>query len=167
MKQRVLVVRVGSETVQAIVNDDRIWRIEISSPRLATGDSLGVDTPLHMIATMRGARFFPGEDGVYGFVANHCAIRVVDSQFRCDHRAAGTGLPRESTRLMAMPRLTASSSRNAGIRGASAATLHRCPSFRISTARDLQADPCVPSRETVATRELALHFAIHWKRRRD
>ena len=74
MKERVLEVRLGGETVQAIVNDDKIWRIQITSPRLTTSDSLGVDTPLHRIATMRGARFFPGEDGVYGFVANHCAM---------------------------------------------------------------------------------------------
>lgn len=74
MKERVLVVRVGEETVQAIVNDEKIYRIEVSSPRLATTDSIAVDTPLHRIATARGARFFPGEDGVYGFVANHCAM---------------------------------------------------------------------------------------------
>lgn len=74
MKERVLVVRVGGETVQAVVNDDRIYRIEVSSPRLATTDSLAVDTPLHRIAVARGARFLPGEDGVYGFVADHCAM---------------------------------------------------------------------------------------------
>jgi hypothetical protein len=74
MKERVLVVRVGAETVQAIVNDDKVYRIEVSSPRLSTTDSLAVDTPLHRIAVARGARFLPGEDGVYGFVADHCAM---------------------------------------------------------------------------------------------
>jgi len=74
MMERVLVVRVGSETVQAIVDNEKIYRIVVSSPRLLTSDSLAVDTPLHRIATARGARFFPGEDGVYGFVANHCAM---------------------------------------------------------------------------------------------
>ena len=74
MKERVLIVRVGSETVRAIVNDGRIYRIEVTTPLLATSDSISVDTPLHRIASARGARFFPGEDGVYGFVANHCAM---------------------------------------------------------------------------------------------
>ena len=74
MTERVLVVRIAGETVRAIVNDDRISRIEISSPRFATVDSLGVDTPLSRIARKRGARFFPGEGGVYGFVADHCAL---------------------------------------------------------------------------------------------
>lgn len=74
MTERVLVVRIAGETVRAIVNDDRISRIEISSPRFATPDSLGVDTPLGRIARKRGARFFPGEGGVYGFVDDHCAL---------------------------------------------------------------------------------------------
>jgi hypothetical protein len=74
MRERVLIVRVGGEIVRAIVNDDRIYRIEVTTPGLATSDSLSVDTPLHRIASARGARFFPGEDGVYGFVPNHCAM---------------------------------------------------------------------------------------------
>ncbi|HEY0243357.1 MAG TPA: hypothetical protein VGC52_11905 [Gemmatimonadaceae bacterium] len=74
MTERVLIVRIAGETVRAIVNDDRISRIEISSPRFTTTDSLGVDTPLRRIARMRGARFFPGEGGVYGFIADHCAL---------------------------------------------------------------------------------------------
>ena len=73
-KQRVVVVRVDGETVQAIVDDDKVWRIEINSPSFRTSDSLGVDTPLHRIATRHGARFFPGEGGVYGFVPDHCAM---------------------------------------------------------------------------------------------
>ncbi len=73
-KERVLIVQTGAETTRAIINDERIWRIEVTSPGLITDDSLGVDTPLHRIAIKRGARFVPGEDGVYGFIANHCAM---------------------------------------------------------------------------------------------
>jgi hypothetical protein len=72
--QRVLVVRVAGESVRAVVTDDKIWRIEISSPLYRTADALGIDTPLRKLARMRGAQFFPGEDGVYGFVADHCGI---------------------------------------------------------------------------------------------
>ena len=74
MMERVLVVRIGGEVVRAIVNDDKIFRIEISSPRFTTVDSLGVDAPLQRIARKRGARFFPGEGGVYGFIADHCGL---------------------------------------------------------------------------------------------
>jgi hypothetical protein len=73
-RERVVVARVGGDSVRAVVTNDRVWRVEITSPHIVTPDSLGVDTPLHAIAIRRGARFFPGEDGVYGFVADHCGL---------------------------------------------------------------------------------------------
>lgn len=72
--ERVLVVRLGSETVTAIVVNDRVWRIDVRTPRFNTVDSLGVDTRVRRLARMNGARFDPGEDGVYGFVAAHCGL---------------------------------------------------------------------------------------------
>ncbi len=74
MTERVVVVRIESETVRAIVNDDRVSRIQINSARFRTSDSLGVDTPLWRIARTGGARFFPGEGGVYAFLPEHCAL---------------------------------------------------------------------------------------------
>ena len=72
--ERVLIVPFGPETVRAVINDDKVFRIVVSSPYFKTVDGLGVDTPLRKLAGMRGAQFFPGEDGVYGFVADHCGI---------------------------------------------------------------------------------------------
>ncbi len=72
--ERVITVRLGGETVSATVVDDKIFRIDVRTPRFQTSDSLGIDTPLHRIAKMRGAQFAPGEDGVYGFVADHCGL---------------------------------------------------------------------------------------------
>jgi hypothetical protein len=74
MNERVVTVRIAGDFVEATVNDDRIQRVEISSPRYRTRDSLGVDTPLSRIARSKGARFLPGEDGVYGFTADHCGL---------------------------------------------------------------------------------------------
>ena len=74
MMERVLVVRLGGDVVSSIINNDKISRIEVNSPHFKTRDSLGVDTPLSRIARKRGAKFYPGEDGVYGFVADHCAL---------------------------------------------------------------------------------------------
>ena len=74
MKERILVISFGGITVQALVSNDRVTRIAVTWPQVRTRDSLGVDTPLHTIADMRGARFVPGEDGVYGFVADHCGL---------------------------------------------------------------------------------------------
>ncbi len=72
--ERVLVVDVAGVPVRAIVVNDRIFRIEVNTPRFRTADSLGVDTPLRRIASMRGAQFAPGEDGVYGFSPEHCGL---------------------------------------------------------------------------------------------
>jgi hypothetical protein len=74
MMERVLVVRIAGEPVRSIVTNDRIFRIEVNTPRFRTADSLGVDTPLRRIASMHGAQFAPGEDGVYGFSGDHCGL---------------------------------------------------------------------------------------------
>ena len=74
MPERVVVTHIGDENVRSIVVDDKIWRLEITSPHFRTADSLGVDTPLRKLARMKGAQFFPGEDGVYGFVDDHCGL---------------------------------------------------------------------------------------------
>lgn len=74
MKERVLAVDIAGEVVRATVVNGRISRIAVSSPAIRTLDSVGVDTPLRKIAAMRGAQFFPGEDGVYAFVSDHCAM---------------------------------------------------------------------------------------------
>ncbi len=72
--QRTLVVQLGGETILAAIVDNKVWRLDVRTPRFVTKDSLGVDTPLRRIAHMRGAQFAPGEDGVYGFVADHCGL---------------------------------------------------------------------------------------------
>ncbi len=74
MTERVLVISIEGELIRAVVNNERIWRIEVSSPEFKTSDSLGVDSQLRRIARKRGARFFPGEGGVYGFLPDHCGL---------------------------------------------------------------------------------------------
>ncbi|HEX2723232.1 MAG TPA: hypothetical protein VHM24_09960 [Gemmatimonadaceae bacterium] len=73
-QERIIAVLVAGEILSSTVVDGRISRIGVTTPRIRTTDSLGVDTPLQKIAAMRGAQFFPGEDGVYAFVAAHCAL---------------------------------------------------------------------------------------------
>jgi len=72
--ERVIAVAIGSEIIPAVVVDDKVWQIEITTSRFITSDTLGVDTPLRRIAHIRGAQFAPGEDAVYGFVAAHCGL---------------------------------------------------------------------------------------------
>ncbi|HEX6576487.1 MAG TPA: hypothetical protein VF042_16080 [Gemmatimonadaceae bacterium] len=74
MKERVLVTMIAGIPVQSLIDNDRVRRISVNTSRIRTRDSLGVDTQLHTLADMRGARFVPGEDGVYAFVADHCGL---------------------------------------------------------------------------------------------
>jgi len=74
MDEHIVVVRIGGEVVTGLVDDNKIQRIQVSTSRFRTRDSLGVDTPLAKIATQRGAKFLPGEDGLYGFTGEHCAM---------------------------------------------------------------------------------------------
>ncbi|HXV17427.1 MAG TPA: hypothetical protein VD758_11650 [Gemmatimonadaceae bacterium] len=73
-KERIVGVRLGADIVPVTIADNKVYRIDVRTPRFQTPDSLGIDTPLHRIARMRGAQFAPGEDGVYGFVADHCGL---------------------------------------------------------------------------------------------
>ena len=72
--ERVIALRISGEIVPATIVNDKVWRVAITTPRIRTADSIGVDSPLARIAAMRGAQFFPGEDGVYAFIADHCAL---------------------------------------------------------------------------------------------
>ncbi|MEO5902817.1 MAG: hypothetical protein ABIQ55_02275 [Gemmatimonadaceae bacterium] len=72
--ERILLVNFAGETIAATIVDDKIWRLDVRTPRFMTADSLGVDVPLHRIAKLRGAQFAPGEDGVYGFAPAHCGM---------------------------------------------------------------------------------------------
>lgn len=72
--ERVIALRIAGEIVPATIVKDKVWRVAIATPRIKTADTVGVDTPLSRIASMRGAQFYPGEDGVYAFVADHCAL---------------------------------------------------------------------------------------------
>jgi len=74
MMERVIVVRMAGEVIPVTVTDNKVWRIELDTPRFRTADSLGVDTPLRRIAGNPGAQFAPGEDGIYGFVPDHCGL---------------------------------------------------------------------------------------------
>jgi hypothetical protein len=74
MDEHVVIVRIAGEVVTGLVDNNAIRRLQISSPRFRTRDSLGVDTPLKKIAAARGAKFLPGEDGLYGFTGDHCGL---------------------------------------------------------------------------------------------
>jgi hypothetical protein len=74
--QRVLRVLIGGDTVRATVLDDLIWRISVTTSRLATRDGLRVGTPISRVVTEQGATMTEGEDGLYVMLPSHCGLSL-------------------------------------------------------------------------------------------
>lgn len=71
---RVIDVVVGSDTIEAEVIEDRIWRIEVTSPAYRTADSLGVGTPLPALLAHEGVSPLSGEGRLFVKTASHCGL---------------------------------------------------------------------------------------------
>lgn len=73
MTERRVTVILGSVATTSTVADDRVWRIEITSPRFQTRDSLGVGTTVGALRR-RKATFVAGEVASYALVEGHCGL---------------------------------------------------------------------------------------------
>lgn len=87
MPTRILTVPIGGDTVQAEVQDDRVWRIQVRRPALRTADSLGVGTPLATLLAIPGIRGAAGEGALFVMSAARCGISFELSH--ADPRADG------------------------------------------------------------------------------
>ena len=102
MPERRLTVAFGTDSLEAEIVDDKVWRLDISSPGFRTADSLGVGTPVARLLRLRKARGLVGE-----------GVLVVVSPERCgvSFMLSG-GIPRrqvrtwDSTALSALPTTT-------------------------------------------------------------
>jgi hypothetical protein len=72
--ERTLLVEQGSDTLDAVIADDRLYRVEEWSPRLRTPDSLGVGTRLRDLLRHGGVYALGGEGLVYLKVPQHCGL---------------------------------------------------------------------------------------------
>jgi hypothetical protein len=72
-QERRLTLAMGSDSVQAIVDADRIWRVELTSPRFRTTDSLGVATRGWELKRGRG-KIATGEGNVAALRDDHCGL---------------------------------------------------------------------------------------------
>ena len=71
---RVISVAFPGETVEAEIVSDRVWRIEVTSPRFRTGDSLGVGTPLSRLLALDNPRGITGEGQLFVVSPAHCGL---------------------------------------------------------------------------------------------
>lgn len=72
--QRQVWIRVRDDTVQAVVDSGRVWRIEIASTGLNTSDSLGVGSSIGALLAAGIATGAEGEKGLYVMLENHCGV---------------------------------------------------------------------------------------------
>ena len=73
LPERRIAVLVGNDTVEATVVSDSIWRLELTTPRIRTVDSLGVGATAGMLRA-KGAKLAVGDRGVFALVPNHCGL---------------------------------------------------------------------------------------------
>lgn len=72
--ERRLAVRIGQDTIEATVVQDRIWRIELRSPRFRTSDSLGVGSTLGELRKQPVNFLGYGEGGPFVALPRHCGL---------------------------------------------------------------------------------------------
>ena len=71
---RIIRVALGTDTIEAEVVDDRVWRITVDEPGLATADSLGVGTRLSRLLEKPGAHGAVGEGRVFVLLPDSCGL---------------------------------------------------------------------------------------------
>ena len=71
---RLLLIEMGPDTVTVEVADDRIFRLEIGSPRIRTVSGLAVGTPLDELLALRDLRGVTGEGRLFAVSPSHCGL---------------------------------------------------------------------------------------------
>lgn len=71
---RMISVALGGENVEAEIVNDKVWRIEVTSPRFKTADSLGVGTPLARLLALSNPRGLTGEGQLFVASPDHCGL---------------------------------------------------------------------------------------------
>ena len=100
---RKMTIRFPSDTIVAEIVKGRVWRIEVTSPKFRTRDSLGVGTPLDRLLKLEEPRGLSGEGRLFVVSPDHCGLSFgLSKNFpgalpRPIDRAALGKLPRTTT----------------------------------------------------------------------
>jgi hypothetical protein len=74
MPERRIAVRLGRDTVEGTVVNDKVWRLEVLSPRFRTEDSLGVGSTARKIRQQAVQYLGYGEGGPFVSLPKHCGL---------------------------------------------------------------------------------------------
>jgi hypothetical protein len=73
MTERRIVVDLGRDSVSAVVDSARVWRVHVRTPAFRTADSLGVGTPGRALRRP-GAQVLTGEGAHFIRLPSHCGL---------------------------------------------------------------------------------------------
>ncbi len=73
MPERRIVVDLGRDSVSAVVESGRVWRVHVRIPTFRTADSLGVGTPGRALRRS-GAQVLTGEGAHFVRLPSHCGL---------------------------------------------------------------------------------------------
>ncbi|MGI9140118.1 MAG: hypothetical protein ACR2GJ_03300 [Gemmatimonadaceae bacterium] len=74
MAERRIAVTIGDAPVDAVVVDDRIWRVHVETGDFRTADGLGVGTTVADLRDKGNARVLAGEGSMFMTLASHCGL---------------------------------------------------------------------------------------------
>lgn len=74
MPERRIAVASGTDTIEATIVNDSVWRIEVLSKSFRTSDSLGVGTSVTRLLANPEARGIQGEGGLFVVRPDHCGL---------------------------------------------------------------------------------------------
>ena len=74
MRERRIVVELGRDTVEAIVVNERVWRIHVDGAAFRTSEGLGVGSTVADLRRDRAARVMAGEGSMFIALADHCGL---------------------------------------------------------------------------------------------
>lgn len=74
MQQRRIAVDLRRDTVEAVVVDDRVWRVHLDGAAFRTADGLGVGSTVAELRDGRTARVLAGEGAMFITLADRCGI---------------------------------------------------------------------------------------------
>lgn len=73
-RARFIGVGFGTETLDAEIVKERVWRIDVRSPGFKTSDGLGVGTPLSRLLSLKSPRGLTGEGQLFVASPDHCGL---------------------------------------------------------------------------------------------